>query len=265
MLTYLYHTRLGRCLLKILTWPALSGFVGRFLDSKASRRLIPGFIRRNQLDLTDYRPENWSSFNAFFVRGLKPGRRPIDRDPSAFIAPCDGLLSVYSIRPDQILLIKNSYYTTASLLQSRKLAEQFAGGQCLIFRLTPSHYHRYCYPDSGRKSRNRVIPGVLHTVQPIATDACKVYQMNSREYTILRTNHFGDMVFMEVGAMLVGRIQNYHQAGTFRRGQEKGRFEFGGSTIVVLLKKDSVKLQEEILAASANHLEYPVHMGSRLN
>lgn len=265
MLTYLYHTRLGRYILKILTWPALSKSVGRFLDSKASCRLIPWFIRKNQLDLGDYRPESWSSFNAFFTRGLKPGKRPIDRDSSAFIAPCDGLLSVYSIRSDQILPIKNSYYTIASLLQSRKLAEHFAGGQCLIFRLTPSHYHRYCYPDSGRKSSNRVIPGVLHTVQPIATDACMVYQMNSREYTLLHTEHFGGMVFMEVGAMLVGRIRNYHQAGTFRRGQEKGRFEFGGSTIVVLLEKDASVLQEEILTASANHQEYPVRMGQRLN
>ena len=75
MLTCLYHTCIGRFILKFLTWPPLSRLVGRFLDTRLSRRLIPGFIRRNHLSMDDFIVEDWPSFNALpekFVR--KPGR-----------------------------------------------------------------------------------------------------------------------------------------------------------------------------------------------
>ena len=157
MVTFLYHKLVGRALLKWLTRPALSRRAGQFLDSRASRFLIPWFIRLHHLDLKEFQKENWASFNAFFVRRLRSGMRPVDLEPSHLIAPCDGLLTVYPIRQDLVLSIKGSRYTVGDLLRSRGLAQFYAGGQCLLFRLTPSHYHRYCYPDAGKKSPNRVV------------------------------------------------------------------------------------------------------------
>lgn len=265
MLTGLYGSPLGRCLLKLLCWPPLSQLVGRFLDTRLSRCLIPGFIRRNQLVLDDFIREDWPSFNAFFTRRIRPEKRPLDPAPEAFIAPCDGLLRAYPIREGLILSVKDKPCTLPLLLKSRRLAREFEGGLCLVFRLTPSHYHRYCYPDSGVKSAERVLPGILHTVQPVATEAVPVYQLNSREYSLLRTEHFGPVLFMEVGAMFVGRICNYQQAGAFRKGEEKGRFEFGGSTILVLLKPGQITLRDEIQKASRRGMEVPVKQGERLN
>ena len=133
-------------------------------------------------------------------------------------------------------------------------------------RLSPdaSHYHRYVYPDGGYKSRNVFLPGVLHTVQPIATEAVPVYWENCREYTLLRTEHFGTITFMEVGAMMVGRICNYKEEGRIRKGEEKGRFEFGGSTIVLLIQKDKVKLRSDWKGSLMQEQEVPVHMGERI-
>lgn len=262
MVTFLYHKLVGRALLKWLTRPALSRRAGQFLDSRASRFLIPWFIRLHHLDLKEFQKENWASFNAFFVRRLRSGMRPVDLEPSHLIAPCDGLLTVYPIRQDLILSIKGSRYTVGDLLRSRGLAQFYAGGQCLLFRLTPSHYHRYCYPDAGKKSPNRVVPGVLHTVQPLAAEVYPIYRQNCREYTVLRTEHFGDMVFMEVGAMLVGRICNYNRGrGRFVRGQEKGRFEFGGSTILLFLQAGAAEILPEILQFSGQGKEFPVQLG----
>lgn len=153
MVTFLYRNGLGRFILKLLTRPALSRRVGRFLDSRASRLLIPLFIRANHLDMGDFLREDWPSFNAFFVRRLCPGARPVDRTPGHLIAPCDGLLTVYPISEQAVFPVKGISYTAEELLRSRGLAKAYAGGQCLLFRLTPSHYHRYCYPDAGRKSR----------------------------------------------------------------------------------------------------------------
>ena len=127
-----------------------------------------------------------------------------------------------------------------------------------------NHYHRYCYMDSGSKGENRFIPGELHTVRPVALETLPVFVRNCREYTCMNTDHFGTAVQIEVGAMLVGKIKNHHGAATFRRGQEKGMFLYGGSTIVLLLEKNRVQLREDILTASKKGEETPVQMGETL-
>lgn len=82
------------------------------------------------------------------------------------------------------------------------------------------------------KSDNFFIPGIYHTVNPIANDYVKIYKENAREFTMMKTKHFGNVVQVEVGALMVGRIKNHQEAGSMKRGGEKGYFEFGGSTIV---------------------------------
>ena len=164
MLDFLYHTIPGRMLLKPLTAPSLSRLCGRFLDSSLSHFLVRPFIRTNNIRIEDYETDHIRSFNDFFSRKICEGLRPVDPDPKHLIAPCDGLLSVWKIEKDTVLPVKQSSYTLTSLLRSHKLARHYEGGYCLVFRLCVNHYHRYCYVDSGAKSRNRRIPGVLHTV-----------------------------------------------------------------------------------------------------
>ena len=106
-------------------------------------------------------------------------------------------------------------------------------------------YHRYFYIDDCEKENNNFIKGKLHTVQPYALEKRKVFSENCREYTIMHTKNFGVVTQIEVGAMMVGRIVNNHQSGTYKKGEEKGKFEFGGSTIVLLLEKDKVEFDEE--------------------
>ena len=102
---------------------------------------------------------------------------------------------------------------------------------------------------------------MYHTVQPFAVENMPVYRMNTREYTILNTDNFGKVIFMEVGALMVGRICNYHNEYTFNRGDEKGRFEFGGSTIIVIVKENTVKVNNDILEYNG---EFPVKMGEKI-
>ena len=125
-------------------------------------------------------------------------------------------------------------------------------------------YHRYCYAFSGEKGENIRIPGKLHTVNPIANEFFPIYKENAREYTILHTRVFGDVIAMEVGALLVGKIVNHHGQAPIRRGQEKGYFQFGGSTVVLLLKKDTALLDEDILENSRNGIETVVKFGERI-
>jgi len=264
MLKNLYRHRYGRVVLYGMTRPGVSKCAGRYLDSRASRRWIKPFVRKNHIDLSECLMEDWQSFNDFFTRRLIPGARPLDMADDAAISPCDGLLTALPVNEESVVFIKDSPYTLSSLLENDRLAHKFAGGMMLIYRLTPRHYHRYIYPDACTQENSVFIPGILHTVQPHALNSYPVYKTNSREYAILRTHNFGDVCFMEVGAMMVGRIRNHYTCGEFARGEEKGMFEFGGSTIILLYTAGALQLDPKILSASRNGHETPVKLGVRV-
>ena len=257
----LYHTAAGRMVLKPLTAPAVSRLAGAFLDTRLSTRLISPFLARTGIDMSDYEQRAFCSFNDFFTRRLAPGARDTDLSPDALMAPCDGRLTVLPIRGKNVIPVKGVPYSLAGLLRSLSLAEQFDGGLCLVFRLCVDNYHRYAFFDSGRILRRYAIPGVLHTVRPVALEARKVFVENSREVTVMCTRGFGLAAQVEVGALLVGRIRNRPDVVSFRRAEEKGWFEYGGSTVVVLLRKDAAAMDD---AYPADGEERPVRFGQRI-
>ena len=264
-LRFLYKTVVGRAFLKIITARWISCLVGKILDSRISKPLISRFVKKNGIDLSEFHSDNFTCFNDCFTRKIKDGYREVDSSPTAFVSPCDSLLTAYRIDEDLSLRIKGSEYKVADLLGGdNSLAEAFNGGLALVFRLCVTHYHRYIYFDSGTKSDNVFIPGKLHTVRPIALETLPVFVRNCREYTILETENFGKAAQIEVGALLVGKIKNHHKEHAFSRGEEKGMFLYGGSTIVVLLEKDRVNIAKEIFTATENGDEVSVRMGEKL-
>lgn len=264
-LELLYRTTGGRLLLKVLTMPVISKTAGAFLDSPLSTFLIKPFIEKSGVNLSEYRRKNYKSFNDFFTRQIRPELRPIDFTENAVISPCDSKLTVYEINNKSIFKIKDSYYRIVDLLRNNFISRRYKGGYCMIFRLCVDDYHRYCYIDNGIKTDNVFIKGEFHTVNPIALEKYNIYKRNSREYTILHTENFGDVVQIEVGAMLVGRIKNHHwNMHCFAKGEEKGMFEYGGSTIVLLFEKDTISVDSNILANSAQGIETVVKYGEKI-
>ena len=261
----LYANAFGRMLLKPLTRPALSRMMGKFLSSRLSCVLIRPFIRRHKIDMQQFEDQKFSSYNEFFSRPIRPQARPIDQDPTHLISPCDSKLTVLPIGPDCRFTLKHTTYTAASLLRDASLAAAYTGGYALIFRLTVDDYHRYCYAADGEKQAQVHIPGVLHTVNPIANDYFPIYKENAREYCVIRTEAFGELIAMEVGALLVGKIVNHHpDAAAVRRGQEKGYFQFGGSTVVLLTKPGAVQIDADLLEHSRAGVETVVHLGEKI-
>lgn len=260
---FLYCTALGKLLLKAASSRRIADAYGAYLNSKLSRRNIGRFIKRNKLDMSEYKAVKFGSFNEFFRREIRPECRTIEREPSALICPCDGNLTAFTVDKDSVFRVKGFDYSLAALLKDDGLAAEFAGGVCLIFRLTVRNYHRYCYLDGGTAEESVFIKGRLHTVQPKALEKRRVFCENCREYTLLHTDNFGDVLQTEVGAMFVGRIVNNGKRA-FKRGEEKGWFEFGGSTIIVLLKKGAAEIDGEILENTANDLETIVKMGEKI-
>lgn len=262
-LSFLYDTAPGRLLLRGLVCPAVSALCGRYLDSPVSRLHIPAFVRKHHIDLSDYEPRAYRSFNEFFTRRIRDGLRPVDRAADSLIAPCDGRLSVYPITQGASFSVKGSRYDLSDFLGG-SAAGDFTGGLCLIFRLCVDDYHRYCYLDSGIPVGGGYLGGVLHTVRPIALRRYPVFIQNSRAYTVLRTEHFGTVAQVEVGALLVGKIHNYPVRGPVRRGEEKGLFLYGGSTVVVLLEKGAARLPAVYFERTEQGLETLVKYGQKI-
>ena len=265
LIRFLYNTVFGRFLLKIVVRPEFSQRAATFLSSTASAPLVPYYIKKHHLDMSYYYvPDSgFRSFNDFFTRKMK--KEFIIRDDSGFCCPCEGLLTVSKISDESIFNIKHTSYSLRSMLLDTELADSFTGGTAYIFRLTPSHYHRYIYCTGGSITRLRKIKGKLNSVRPICHDKKDVFIENSREYTVINNGQLGDVVQMEVGALLVGKISNHKSDINIlvTAGSEKGYFEYGGSSIVVITKKD-FPLSNDMLSRFRYGDEIPVMIGESL-
>ena len=259
VIRFLYGTKLGRGILILVQKSHLDGFAANFLWSSYSRPLIGWYAKRHRILLEPSEQKAFGSFRDFFAR--KRYTEGIDITPDHLISPCDGWLSAYPISEDSSFLIKGSHYRLCDLLQDAELSQSFRGGDCLIFRLCASDYHHYCYIDDGYQGENHFIPGMLHSVQPIACETYPVYILNRRVWTLLATEHFGPVVQTEIGALIVGGIFNERQNARFRKGVEMGHFELAGSTIVLLFHKDRICLLPNMVQELAEGMEVRVQQG----
>jgi phosphatidylserine decarboxylase len=260
----LYETTFGRLLLgAIFARPWYSGLNAMLDKRPSSARKIQPLVERFGIDMSEYPGQSYESYESFVTRKIDPARRPIAGDPDALIAVADSRLLAYSVSSDGRIPVKQSSYTITELLRDPGLAAAYNEGTCLLFRLGTEDYHRYCFADDGEVIRTRVINGVLHSVQPISSKRYKAFSENHREYAIIETANFGTMVTVEVGALLVGKINN-HDVTSCLRGQEKGYFSLGGSAILILLKPGTVSIDSDIMEHSRRQIETKVRLGEKV-
>ncbi len=267
-LAFLYKTELGKLLTKtILNKHIISSIYGKTVKSRKSVSQIDTFIKHYGINVAEIkRPLNsFKSFNDFFIRELVASARPIDLEPTHLISPADSRLFAFDLSVNTNLPVKGYWYSLHELIKDKKLAKEYADGWCFIYRLAPADYHRYCYIDKGRQEKVKRLRGVLHSVHPIALRSTKsLLSKNYRELTILETENFGKVLHLEVGALLVGKIvQKNKHAHTFERGEEKGWFEFGGSTVIQLFKRGSIIPDADIVENSAKQIETLVKIGEK--
>lgn len=262
LLEKMYKSQAGKRLLKVLTSKAVSELGGRFMDCPFSVPFIRPFIKKNNIDMSQYEEKKYKSYNEFFTRKIKDGERIFDMTPELLCSPCDSKLTVYKIDEKSKYEIKGTKYSFESLTRSKKLTDYYNGGYMLVFRLCVDDYHRYAYVDNGYLGPIRRINGVYHTVNPIAIETgYDIYKENTRQCCVLHSENFGKILQMEVGALMVGRIVNNNEKCHVSRGQEKGRFEFGGSTVILAFAKDMIKIKDEIIKNSEEDFETVVKMG----
>lgn len=258
ILSFLYKSFFGRLILKFVTCRCISKLAGLFLNSIFSKFMIKKYIKKYDINLKHFEKNNYKSFNDFFIRKLKK----IDSfsNNKDFISTAESKIMAYTISKDLVIDIKNSKYTIEELIKEKELSAEYSGGLCIIYRLQPNNYHRYIFIDKGNQKKLKTIKGKLHTVNPIVYNYYKVFSENTREISILNTTNFGKIIQIEVGALCVGKISNNNKL-KFNKYDEKGFFEFGGSTIIQLIEPNKIVLNRKIINNTKNNIETKVNIG----
>lgn len=265
-----YENPGGRFLVWLLARRAIfSRWYGRKMNKTVSSLQILPFITEYNIDVDEFAksPFDYKTFNEFFYRALKPEARPIAPGDNVAVFPADGRhLAFPDIHAAAGFYVKGAKFSLAELLGDERAAEIFAGGAMLISRLCPVDYHRFHFAVGGTPAEPRRIDGWLYSVSPVALRRRLRYLIeNKREITLIETARFGTVAMVEVGATNVGSIQQSFVPGRpVRKGEEKGLFAFGGSCVITIFQRGRIRLDEDIVAQSAQHIETYARMGDRL-
>ncbi len=270
LLNALYTSKAGNLGLELLVkrkiYSALTGF---FCDLRLSKKSIAKFAKNFSIDLEECENKlnDYSSFNEFFSRKLKTTARSFEKPEDELLSPGDGRLQAWNnIDYKDIIQVKGMSYSLSDLLQDEKLAKEYEGGVYMILRLCPVDYHRFHFFDSGVCSRAKKIKGEYYSVNPVALRKIpELFCRNKREYSIFKTDNFGEVLYVEVGATSVGSIvQTYVPDRRVKRGEEKGYFKFGGSTVLLFFKKDKVMIDTDIINQTNNGFETKILAGDTI-
>jgi phosphatidylserine decarboxylase len=274
LIEWLYKSSSGQLLSHFLCKAPLSKLYGAFQNTGFSAKKIESFIKNYQIELNTFMPEEgrdtsspYSNFNQFFIRRFKPGKRPFSEASNELGAFAEARYFGYkSVSDEETYPVKGHFLSARELIANAKWEDTFSEGPLLLARLCPVDYHRFHYPDNGVILDEFRVPGQYHSVNPLALKSKPdIFITNERHVTILETENFGKLAYIEVGAICVGKIvqSNPLSKGTkFKKGDEKGYFLFGGSTVIVLGEKGKWTPQSEILENTKKGMETYFYLGT---
>jgi phosphatidylserine decarboxylase len=273
---FLYTSIAGQKIGTAFTNKYFSMAYGAFQDLPSSHGKVRPFIEKFKINMDEYeagtRPaldprDSYRTFNEFFVRRFKLGKRSFVTEPNRMAAFAEArYVGFDSINEKETYPVKGTYLKAKDLVGNDQVSKIFEGGPLLIARLCPVDYHRYHYPDNGKVLDNFRVPGAYDSVNPFALKyKNQIFIKNERHVSILQTENFGRLAYIEVGAICVGKIVQSHRWNKpFMRGEEKGYFLFGGSTVVLLGEKGAWKPSADISANTAKGIETYLHLGTEV-
>lgn len=269
-LKFLYYNPFGELPLNLIVKKKFfTEYYGKKMDSKESCKKISSFIEEAGINIEEAKKsiEEFTSFNDFFYRELKDGKRPVNQDENVLVSPADGKIIVFENLSDKDeLFVKGDKFTLKEFFRNKEMAEKVEGGVFLIVRLAPVDYHRFHFPADGKISSSNLIEGDYYSVSTHAVKKnFRIFCENKREYSILSTEKFGDIAMFEVGATMVGGIRQTYIPDSFvKKGEEKGYFFFGGSTCVLVFEKDKIEIDKDLIENTKKGIETKVYMGERI-
>jgi phosphatidylserine decarboxylase len=265
-LFWLYNNPIGEATLWTLAKrKVVSNIYGKMMDRNSSAKRINPFIEDFDIDMSCAQEKEFKNFNDFFTRKLKDNARPVDTCNNTVVSPADGKILAYPDISNSDFIIKGFRFNVFSFLDNAVLAQKYRDGTLIIIRLAPVDYHRFHFPVSGNLTQSKNIEGDYYSVNPLALrKKAEILCLNKREYTILSNVLFGDVIMAEVGATMAGSIVQTYMGTSVKKGEEKGYFKFGGSTVVLLFEKGKICIDKDILFNTATGFETAVKMGERI-
>jgi len=233
--------------------------LGQFLDTPASAAAIPSYAARPNYHIDEYvvGPSGWLTFNQFFAREVKPGKRPIAApcDNKVIVSPADSVfLGTWDIDADSKVTAKGVTWPIAKLLDGSPYQDEFKNGIYTHSFLYVDDYHRYHVPVAGeikevRKIQGRVYLDVIRkadgSLQIIDGDT---YQYNQeRGLIVIDSPEVGLVAVLPIGMAFVSSVNLTPEVGArLRKGDEFGFFMFGGSDMVMLFQSKRVVIDAKV-------------------
>jgi phosphatidylserine decarboxylase precursor len=188
--------------------------VGKREATPASRNRIQQFVDTFNINMDDFEPSDinaYPTFEDFFIRRHKPGSRPIyepDNNSSAVVVADSRVVVYEAVAESKKIWIKGEDFSITNLVMDKKIGPQFHDGPIASFRLSPQDYHRYHSPVSGRVKVYRSMPGDYYDVDPLAIQSgVDILTRNARDYVVIETEEFGEVLFVAIGASQVGTVE----------------------------------------------------------
>jgi phosphatidylserine decarboxylase len=260
-----YESRPRRSLTQWLeSEPLYDWLLAAYQNTRRSARQIEPFIHKHHIDIREFKPVTYRSFAEFFDREFRPGARTFVTAPDEMAAFAEArYFGWLKLEADQQFPIKGHSLSAEKILGNEKRAAPFVGGPVLLARLSPMDYHHVHYPDDGVTMDVARLGRSLWTVNWHALqNQPDILLRNERQISILETEHFGQIAFVEVGAMSVGRIVQVHPREIpFQRGDEKSVFKFGGSAVVLFGEPGKWRPADDILQHTAKNVETLIRLG----
>jgi phosphatidylserine decarboxylase len=199
---------------------------------------------------------DYSGFDDFFTRRLRPDARPIDRSPGRVVSCADGtVVESGLVTGGKLLQAKGVLFSLAELLADDDAAGRLEGGAYLITYLSPKDYHRVHAPIEGRVVGWHHVPGTLFTVSAKAVVREPGLFVRNERFVTLIESPVGLVAVVMVAAVGVGHVtasydpevathgthfqraavrhRRYEVPKPIDRGGELGIFHLGSTTIVV--------------------------------
>jgi len=232
---------------------------GQFLDTPASASGIPSFAARPNYNIGDYfvGPSGWLTFNQFFAREVKPGKRPIaePRNDRVIVSPADATFAgKWDINTNSEVTVKGVSWPVAKLLDGSPYQNAFEEGIFAHMFLHPDDYHRYHVPVAGEIKEVRNIHGRVYMDVARRPDGTlygidgETYQIDQeRGVIVIDSPEVGLVAVLPVGMCFVSSVNLTPEVGArLQKGDEFGFFLFGGSDIVMLFQNKKVVIDAEV-------------------
>jgi phosphatidylserine decarboxylase precursor len=232
---------------------------GDFLDSPASVAQLDTFTTLPNYNVDDYfvSPSGWLTFNQFFAREIKPGKRPIaePRNDRVIVSPADAVfMGHWPIEEDSTITVKGATWRIDELLDGSPYADAFRGGTYMHSFLYVDDYHRYHVPVGGELKEVRNISGRVYLDVIRGPDGSfeiidgDTYQFRQeRGLVVIDSPEVGLVAVLPIGMSFVSSVNLTPDGGaTLQKGDEFGFFMFGGSDIVLLFQDRNIILDAEV-------------------